>query len=220
MFRLSKGLSMKAPSETILYTLKIDGPQTTQVLANRLAISRQAIRQQVERLESEGLIIHVAEKGHVGRPRFVWKLSTAGHGTFPDGHAEALVSLIAAVRSEFGDDGLSRLISHREADGLAVYRDALSSGGSVEDRVSRLADLRTAEGYMASWSEEQDGTFLLVENHCPICAAATACQGFCRSELSMFRQLLGEDVEVERAEHLLEGGRRCAYRIEPRRPAY
>lgn len=54
---------------------------------------------------------------------------------------------------------------------------------------------------------------MLVENHCPICAAATACAGFCRSELETFRAVLS--AEVERSEHILAGARRCAYRITP-----
>jgi predicted ArsR family transcriptional regulator len=78
--------------------------------------------------------------------------------------------------------------------------------------VARLAKIRAREGYMAEWRRDGDG-FLLVENHCPICAAATACQGFCRSELEIFRDALGGDAEVERVEHLLAGARRCAYRI-------
>jgi predicted ArsR family transcriptional regulator len=43
--------------------------------------------------------------------------------------------------------------------------------------------------------------------------AATACQGFCRAELDTFRQVLGPDASVERAEHIVNGDRRCAYRI-------
>jgi predicted ArsR family transcriptional regulator len=54
---------------------------------------------------------------------------------------------------------------------------------------------------------------LLVENHCPICVAAKACQGFCRSELALFRETLGEKVSVERDEHIVAGARRCVYRI-------
>jgi predicted ArsR family transcriptional regulator len=54
---------------------------------------------------------------------------------------------------------------------------------------------------------------LLIEDHCPICAAAETCQGFCRSELAIFQKTLGEDVEITREEHLLSGGRRCTYRI-------
>lgn len=75
--------------------------------------------------------------------------------------------------------------------------------------------VRSAEGYMAETRRDGDD-FLFIENHCPICAAAQACMGFCRSELELFRQVLGEDVRVEREEHILLGARRCAYRISPR----
>ena len=68
---------------------------------------------------------------------------------------------------------------------------------------------------MAEWRRDGDG-FVLIENHCPICAAAAACQGLCRDELALFRRILGRDVRVDRIEHMLEGARRCAYRIEPR----
>jgi len=40
-----------------------------------------------------------------------------------------------------------------------------------------------------------------------------AIQGLCRSELALFRAVLGPGVEVERTEHILAGARRCAYRI-------
>jgi predicted ArsR family transcriptional regulator len=65
---------------------------------------------------------------------------------------------------------------------------------------------------MAEWLADGDG-YLLLENHCPICAAATVCQGFCRSELDLFRALLGPGVAVERMEHVVAGARRCAYRV-------
>jgi len=67
---------------------------------------------------------------------------------------------------------------------------------------------------MADHWQEADGSFMLVENHCPICAAATVCAGFCRSELETFRAVLGADIE--RSEHILAGARRCAYHIMPR----
>jgi predicted ArsR family transcriptional regulator len=40
---------------------------------------------------------------------------------------------------------------------------------------------------MAEVKTQADGSCLLIENHCPICAAAEACQGFCRSELEVFQ---------------------------------
>jgi predicted ArsR family transcriptional regulator len=82
-------------------------------------------------------------------------------------------------------------------------------------RAASLAVLREAEGYMAEVQQEPDGSLLLVENHCPICSAARACQNFCRSELAVFQRVLGPDLRVERVEHQLAGARRCAYRIAP-----
>src|SRR5262249_15531149 len=79
-------------------------------------------------------------------------------------------------------------------------------------RVARLAEARSREGYMAECRPDGDG-YLLIENHCPICTAATACQGFCRAELDVFQRALGDEVSVERAEHIIGGDRRCAYRV-------
>ncbi len=66
---------------------------------------------------------------------------------------------------------------------------------------------------MADLRPDGRGGFLFIENHCPICAAATACQGFCTTELNLFRAVLGRDVSVERTEHIVSGDRRCVYRI-------
>jgi predicted ArsR family transcriptional regulator len=68
---------------------------------------------------------------------------------------------------------------------------------------------------MASWGREHGGGFSLVENHCPICAAARACVGLCDGELRLFQEVLGPRVRIAREEHILAGARRCRYRIEP-----
>ena len=68
---------------------------------------------------------------------------------------------------------------------------------------------------MADVRREPDGSFLLVENHCPICAAAVSCTGLCAKELEVFQAVLGVDVAVTRTEHIVAGARRCAYRVAP-----
>ncbi len=61
---------------------------------------------------------------------------------------------------------------------------------------------------------EQDGEdWLLIEDHCPICAAAQTCQGFCRAELRIFQEVIGTQATVTREEHLLSNARRCVYRV-------
>ncbi len=104
------------------------------------------------------------------------------------------------------------MIADRFQANLEAYRTRLAGASSLAGRLKRLAAVRTEEGYMAA-VEKTAGGWLLVENHCPICAAATRCRGFCRNELELFRALLGDGVVVERVEYLLDAGQRCAYAV-------
>jgi predicted ArsR family transcriptional regulator len=204
---------MHTPADRILFQLKTKGPAETLALAGELNISRQAALQHLERLVADGLVDHVDERRGVGRPRRVWSLTPAAQARFPDTHAQLTLEMLDAVRAEFGEAGVERMIVRREQATATAYTQAMASAETLEARVARLAEIRTAEGYMADWTPDPGGGFLLVENHCPICAAAAACQGFCRAELMVFRQALGPGVEIERTDHILAGARRCAYRI-------
>jgi predicted ArsR family transcriptional regulator len=143
----------------------------------------------------------------------MWRLTAKGHARFPDTHGDLTVNLIEGIRSVFGQTGLDRLIEARQEAMVATYRQALEPHPDLADRVGVLAELRTVEGYMAELEVQADGSVLLIENHCPICAAAKTCQGFCRSELELFQAAFGADVSVTRQEHLLSEGRRCVCHI-------
>ncbi|MSP50635.1 MAG: transcriptional regulator, partial [Alphaproteobacteria bacterium] len=201
-------------AERILFLLKTRAPLTAADLGRDLGITAMGVRQHLARLKEDGLVAFADERRSVGRPKRHWRLTDKAEARFPDAHAQIAVELVGAVGRLFGTEGLDRLISLREADTLARYRRALDGAGSLARRLRRLAELRRSEGYMAEVERAEDGSFMLVENHCPICAAARACQGFCRSELAVFRTLLG-DCTVERTDHILAGARRCAYRVIP-----
>ena len=75
-----------------------------------------------------------------------------------------------------------------------------------------ITAVRDEEGYMAR--VEADGEdWLLIEDHCPICAAARTCQGFCRSELQLFQEVVGPHASIVREQHVLANAMRCVYRI-------
>jgi predicted ArsR family transcriptional regulator len=200
-------------SSKLLYTLKSRGPLATGALARTLGITVVGVRQHLAKLQAEGLVAFDDQAGEVGRPKRVWRLSAKGHGRFPDTHGDLAVNLIGGIRSVFRESGLDRLIEARQGSTVAAYRKALEPCSGIEDRIRTVARLRTEEGYMAEFEAQPDGSFLLIENHCPICAAAKTCQGFCRSELELFRAAFGAGTSVMRQEHLLSDGRRCVYRV-------
>ena len=204
---------MTSTPDRLLYQLKSRGPQPAATLAAACAITPMGAHKQLQSLQAQGLVGSHDEAGGPGRPKRLWTLTPSGHARFPDRHGDLAVQLIrqAAV---LGPDAVDQLIAAREREQQAGYDAALAGLPTLGARVRRLAELRAAEGYMAR-AEKQGKAWLLVEDHCPICAAAAACQGLCRSELQIFARSLGDGVRVERIEHVLAGGRRCAYRVTP-----
>lgn len=204
---------MKDTAERLLQQLKSRGPQAAATLAAACELSTMGAHKQLQALQAQGLVEAHDERAGVGRPKRLWQLTAAGHGRFPDRHGELTVQLIRQVQRLMGPQALETLIAAREQEAEAQYAARLQGARGAAARVQRLAALRAEEGYLARVERAEGGGWLLIEDHCPICAAASACQGFCRSELALFRRVLGAGLSVERAEHLLAGARRCVYRI-------
>ncbi len=197
-----------------MLALKMRGAQTAAEIGGYLGITGEAVRQQLVRLAEDGLVSSYSVSHGVGRPSLFWDLTEVGNGHFPDTHADLTVQLLHSVRMILGNDALDALIAHRESETRRQYQVRLKDL-SLEARLKELAAIRSAEGYMADVEHLEDGSWLFIENHCPICAAADACQGFCRAELQVFQAVLGPGVSVKRTEHILAGARRCAYVVTP-----
>lgn len=197
-------------SDKILYILKTRGPQTAQSLAAMLAMTSMGSRQHLQSLEAQGLASSYDKVEKRGRPSRYWQLTARANERFPDRHNDLTLNMIDAVKKVFGEEGLDKLISERESNALQIYHQALANCVGIEDKAHALAKIRSEEGYMATVEVDEAGVWLY-ENHCPICDAATSCLNFCRSELAIFSEIMGDGVCVERKEHIVSGARRCSY---------
>ncbi len=181
-------------------------------LAAEFELTDTAVRQHLEQLQELGLVRRTegSAQGR-GRPAARWQLTPASATMFPDRHVDLTVDLIESIRSELGDEALERVVDSRSKRQAEQYR-TMVGGGSVAVRVRRLAEQRTAEGYVAEVIADGDD-LVLVEHHCPICTAAATCTSLCRGELEAFQHALGDEVTVRREQHVLSGDQRCAYRV-------
>jgi predicted ArsR family transcriptional regulator len=198
---------------SIMNLLKQKGPTDSKELAEVLKLTAMAVRLHLYELQKEQLVDFQEEARPLGRPAKLWKLTSEADRIFPDAHAELNISLIEAIDHTFGEKGLNQLIQFRKKKQIEAYQSKIASSSSLKQRLLSLAKIRTEEGYMAEIEVKPNGEFLLVENHCPICTAAKACSSLCRSEVEVFRMVLGPEVHVERVEHILAGARRCAYLV-------
>jgi predicted ArsR family transcriptional regulator len=190
---------------------------TVAELARALDMTEAGVRQHLDALADNGLVVSRTKPSEGrGRPPTVWTLTDLAQDLFPDRHDDLTVDLITAVRNALGDEGLQRVIDERAAQQRAAYLKAVPKKGSLRARAEALARVRSEEGYLAEVADDSEGKgVLLVEHHCPICTAASACAGLCTSELDLFREVMGSGVKIERTQHLLSGDRRCTYRITP-----
>jgi predicted ArsR family transcriptional regulator len=213
---------MPMPAETpsgraaVLALVKREGPVAADALAARLQLTPMAVRQHLQGLEAEGVVerTEAERQGGRGRPASLWRATPAADARFDDAHADLSAELIGQVRRAFGEEGLDRLLALRTADQAARYRPEVAAQPTLHARLAALAAIREREGYMAEVRDDpESGGFLLLEHHCPICAAARLCTGLCREELALFSGVLGQGVKVQRLSHILAGAGRCAYRV-------
>jgi predicted ArsR family transcriptional regulator len=198
----------------LVYLLKTQGPLTSAQLADRLGLTAMAVRQHLYALQAEKFVTVEERRVPIGRPAKHWQLTAEADRFFPDAYSELSLSLIGALGDAFGPEGLKRVLETRCARQQTAYTERIPPSAPLNEKLQQLARIRTEEGYMAEVKPGGKGSFLFIENHCPICVAATQCQGFCTAELDLFRKVLGPDVGIEREEHIISGARRCAYRVK------
>lgn len=209
-----KPVSAHGPARLrVLRALKQLGPVAAEFLATELEVTAMAVRQHLYALESDGLASHEAHAKGRGRPLKLWSATPAADPFFTDAHAALTADLMGHLRSTFGDRGLEKILSSRTRAQVQAYVARLNPRKTLRGRLEALARIRSEEGYMAEIRRDQDGAWLIIENHCPVCAAARLCTGLCREELTLFREVIGMAVEIERSDHIIAGARRCVYRV-------
>jgi len=202
----------KSSSDKILYLLKVEGPKTAAEVAKSLKITSMGARQHLQNLTDDGLIMFQDVKQGRGRPARYWKVTKAADTKFSDSHSDLTIQLMTAVEDVFGEQGVGKIIDARQKNALGRYQESIKNCNSLKGKLQRLAEIRTDEGYMANVEKNSTG-YILHENHCPICTAATENKAFCQSELDLFQKILGDQYQVTRLEHILSEERRCSYHV-------
>jgi predicted ArsR family transcriptional regulator len=204
---------MSETRRQILIALKQQGKMTADELAQHLDISAVAVRRHLANLERDSLVEHEQVKRPIGRPGYVYHLSEPARLLFPSGYHHLAAQMLRAIKGMFGQEAVDMIFQERRCEMERVYS-ARIDGHSLRERLARFAELRTEEGYMATWEEKDDGSFVLHQHHCPIIWVAEYCGPACREEAVMISELL--EAEVVRHSHQTNGDATCSYEIRPR----
>lgn len=175
-------------------------------LAESLGISKVAVHRHLEDLEREGLVRARLEKNEGrGRPKQIYQ---AVDEQAP--YARMCADVLTHLKELFGE-GLVLEVLTRRNNKLLEELSPHMEGLTLEQKIYRLAEFLTEQGYQASFYFE-NGAWYLEQGRCPKLALSMEHVEFCHAELDMYQKLLG--VSVVRQERIAAGGDCCRYRID------
>ena len=173
------------------------GPATAVDLATRLAITPTGIRRHLDALVADGILISREEhqssvhaRGR-GRPAKVFVMTDHGRESFNHSYDDLAVAALKFMHSR-GGDVVAEFAAKRASD-LDLSRE-LSDKDSLNEKVVKLSELLSVEGYAASIVEKENGVEIC-QHHCPIAHVAAEFPALCEAETESISQALGTHVQ-------------------------
>lgn len=204
--------TVQATRQDILDHLRAHGRATVKELGETLGLTATGIRQHLTVLERDGLIEAREERGHVGRPALVYRLSGAGDALYPKKYDALSNALIEESRALLGPDATQRLMKRIAARFAEPYMARLE-GRTTAERVEETTKIIRERGCLADASAQGE-EFLISQRTCPFPNVAAKNSAVCAMEVEFVRRLVGSDARLTTS--LLRGDGSCTYRIKAR----
>ena len=165
-------------------------------------------------LEASGLVQASQISFGPGRPANLWHLTIQGQHYFHDGSEKFALDLFASLSANLSPEVMSTLLNQQSINKANDYKKYLGHG-SLAERLEKLVELRSKEGYLAECQSGKDGiSWYLNTFHCSISGIAEKFPVVCDQELKVIRDTF-PDCKVERVQWRFECGNSCGFQIIP-----
>ena len=205
---------MHATKQQILDYLRRQGQATVRELDRYLGLTSTGVRQHLTVLEREGLVEAHEERGHVGRPAFVCRLTEIGDGLYPKQYDQLANILLEEVRDLAGAQALQTLLRRVAVRFAEPYQGRLD-GRSLPERVAEATNIIHKRGSEVDCVQDGDD-WLIRQYTCPFPKVAGQNSSVCSLDVAFVRKLVGVDVRLSTS--LLRGDHACTYRVRPAQP--
>jgi len=192
--------------------LRHKGGLTVDELGTRLQVTRNAIRQHVAALESDGFVEQGESKATAGRPTQLYVLSETGRELFPRQYSWLAQLMLDSVKQEGGDALRKRLgaMGTKVGNQLRAQHPALRTRS---DRVLKLAELMEQLGYNTASTTVLDPTVISADN-CVFHDLALKNPEVCQFDLALLATFTESRVDL--TECMAKGGHVCRFKFKPK----
>jgi len=206
---------VQATRQEILDYLRRHSQATVRDLGEHLRLTSTGIRQHLTVLERDGLVEAREERGHVGRPALVYRLTGTGDALFPKKYDALANALIEEARHLLGTEALQQLMKNVAARFADPYLPRME-GRTTAGRVAETAEILHERGCLAEFSGAGED-FLIEQHTCPFPNVASRNSAVCALDVEFVRRLVGADARLTTS--LLRGDDCCTFRVRPRQAA-
>ena len=206
---------MQATRQEILDYLRRHSQASVRELGGHLHLTATGIRQHLTVLERDGLVESREERGHVGRPALVYRLTPVGDALYPKKYDALANALIEEARGLLGPDALQKLMKRVAARFAEPYQVRVD-GKAPFERAAEATRIIQERGALAEYAREGDDV-LIRQRTCPFPGVATRNSAVCALEVEFVRRLVGADARLTTS--LLRGDGACTYRVRAGRSA-
>lgn len=203
---------MQATRWAILNLLKQRGQETVEELAEALELAPITVRHHLAILEKDNLITSSTERGGVGRPHYVYRLTSQAEDLFPKRYHLLAERLLAELKVMAGQEELQDALQRIARDIAAGYPPGGFEAKDIREKLSILASLLAEEGFLVQWQQVGE-EYVLKEYSCPYYYVSQRHPEVCHLDLYLISSVLGADVE--RRTCMVHGDEACTYRIIP-----
>jgi predicted ArsR family transcriptional regulator len=203
---------MQKTRQKILQHLREHGDSTVNELSKALDnLTAVTVRHHLDVLRSEGLVgAPVPQKRDTpGRPRYVYSLTDKAMALFPgnvrnlaDHLFDEVVNSLPAEQVNVIFEGVATRMAEDLPDKL--------KGTTAEERMEAVVEHLTAQGYEASWAQNDEG-YILHTTNCPYQRIADEREHMCELDMRYISQLLG--AVPRRLGRIIEGEESCSYLV-------
>ena len=208
------------PKKKLLYYLKVMQQAGLEELANVMKVSRMAVHKHLGILQQRGLVEAVETRGHVGRPRMMYKLTSQSKTVFPKSYSAIATHALDFIERNMGKEAVEKVLHERQSELFDQYYKRLKDL-DFDKQIKELARIRDEDGYIAESKKESksgSGKYVLLEYNCPIIHIAEKHWEACSTETELFEKLLEADIET--THRAAKGDLICKFIIKQRKEGF
>jgi len=184
-------------------------------LAQRLNITRTAVRQHVAALEGQGYLRRIRTASTGGRPGQKYALTEPGHGLFPKQYSFFSEALLDTLRAEKGEAGLRRWL-RKLGRQTARALPGNTAAKPVKVRIQHTAALLNQLAYEAT-AANAGGKPVIEATNCVYHNLAATNRAVCQFDIGLLETLTG--MKVEQQSCIQDGHNTCRFCLHERKAA-